>query len=163
MAYAWGIMNKPYSKQPRAASRFRLHKPVRLYGCSLPLVAGPSGTSRVVDGRVQNISSGGLCLLAQKRLKLSELLVGEIAVPGTRASIPTLLQVRWLRKNSFGPGYHAGLRFVLQGSITQALQTSARIADFTATGQVSGAYDSKEISPEGECQSGNGGARRASY
>ena len=75
---------------------------------------GPTGTSRIVDGHVQNISSGGLCLLAQKRLKVSELLVGEIAVPGTRASIPTLLQVRWLSKNSFGPRYRAGLHFMLQ-------------------------------------------------
>ena len=130
-----GIMNKLDPQPVRAAPRFRLQNPVRLHGCTLPLVGGPTGTSRVVDGHVQNISSGGLCLLARKRLKVSELLVGEIAVPGTRASIPTLLQVRWLRKNSFGPRYRAGLHFVLQGGITQALQTSTRIAAPTATGQ----------------------------
>ena len=134
MAYAVGTMNKPDTKELRTAPRFRLQNPVRLYGCTLPLVVGPTGTSRVVDGHVQNISSGGLCLLAQKRLKVSELLVGEIAVPGTRASIPTLLQVRWLRKNSFGPRYCAGLHFMLQAGITQALQTSTRIAGLTATG-----------------------------
>src|ERR1017187_1350855 len=58
-----------------------------------------------------------------------------ITVPGTRASIPTLLQVRWLRKNSVGPRYMAGLQFVLQGSISEALQTSTGITDFRATGE----------------------------
>jgi hypothetical protein len=130
-----GIMNKPDPQPVRAAPRFRLQNPVRLHGCTLPLVGGPTGTSRVVDGHVQNISSGGLCLLVRKRLKVSELLVGEIGVPGTRASIPTLLQVRWLRKGLFGPRYRAGLHFVFQGGITSALRTSTRISDLTATGE----------------------------
>jgi hypothetical protein len=99
------------------------------------VIVGAIGKSRVVDGHVQNISSGGLCLLAQKRLKVSELLVGEIAVPGTRASIPTLLQVRWLSKNSFGPRYRAGMHYVLQAGITQAMQTSTKVPDLTATGE----------------------------
>ena len=71
--------------------------------------------------------------MAQKRLKVSELLVGEIAVPGTRASIPTLLQVRWLRKNPFGPRYRAGLHYVLQAGITEALRASTSIATRTVT------------------------------
>ena len=117
-------MNKRAPKQRRAAPRFLLQNAVRLHGCALPLVGGPAGASRIVDGHVQNISSGGLCLLAQKRLKVSELLVAEIAVPGTRAGIPTLLQVRWLRRNSLGPRYSAGLHFVLQGRVAEALQAS---------------------------------------
>ena len=125
-------MNKPETKQLRAAPRFRLQNPIRLHACTLPLVVGPTGKSRVVDGHVQNISSGGLCLLARKRLKVSELLVGEIAVPGTRASIPTLLQVRWLRKDSVGPRYRAGLHFVLQASIAPAVQAPTKIAGLTA-------------------------------
>ena len=134
MAYGVGTMNKPETKQLRATPRFRLQNSVRLHACTLPLVVGPTGKSRV-DGHVQNISSGGLCLLARQRLKVSELLLGEIAIPGTRVRIPTLLQVRWLRKNSFGPRYSAGLHFVLQGGITQALQMSSSIADLTATGE----------------------------
>jgi hypothetical protein len=128
-------MNKHNGKELRTAPRFSLQDPVRLFGSTLPLLAAPAGLSRIVDGHVQNISSGGLCLLAQKRLKVSELLVGEIAVPGTRASIPTLLQVRWLHKNSFGPRYRAGLHFVLQAGITQALKTSTRSAGPAATGE----------------------------
>ncbi len=145
-----GIMNKPDAKKLRAVPRFRLQNPVRLHGRTLPLVMGSTGTSRVIDGHVQNISSGGLCLLARKRLKVSELLVGEIAVPGTRARIPTLLQVRWLHRNSFGPRYRAGLHFVLQGGFTQALQTSARIAGLTATGEGVRRISPKRISPHGQ-------------
>jgi len=93
-----------------------------MYACTLPLVAGPASESRVIDGHIQNISCTGLCLLARQRLKISELLVGEIGFPGTRASVPTLLQVRWLRKNSFGARYRAGLRFVVQAGIVAALR-----------------------------------------
>ena len=143
-------MNKSETKQLRTDPRFRLQRPLRLHGCTLPIVVGPIGKSRVVDGHIQNISSGGLCLLARQRLKVSELLVGEIAVPGTRASIPTLLQVRWLRKNSFGPRYRAGLQFVLQGGFTQVLQTSTRIAGLTATGEGVRRISPKRISPHGQ-------------
>ncbi len=128
-------MNELETKPVRTAPRFRLQNPVRLHACALPLVVGLTGKSRVVDGHVQNFSSGGLCVLARKRLKVSELLWGEIAVPGTRASIPTLLQVRWLHKNPVGPRYRAGLRFVLQASIAAALQTPTKIPDLTATGE----------------------------
>jgi hypothetical protein len=138
------IMKKSDTQQRRAARRFPLQDPIRLSGRTLPLVVGPTRSSRLVDGHVQNISSGGLCLLAQKRLNVSELLVGEIGVPGTRARIPTLLQVRWLRRNSVGVRYCAGLQFVLRGGITQSLQTSARIAELTATGQ-----GIRRISPKG--------------
>jgi len=85
-----------------------------MYARTLPLVAGLTSESRVIDGYIQNISCTGLCLLARQRLKISELLVGEIGFPGTRASVPTLLQVRWFRKNSSGTRCHAGLHFVVQ-------------------------------------------------
>jgi hypothetical protein len=129
------IMKKSDTQQRRATRRFSLPNPIHLSGRTLPLVVGPTRASRGVSGSVRNISSSGLCLLGQKRLKISELLVVRITVPGTRASIPTLLQVRWLRKNSVGPRYMAGLQFVLQGSISEALQTSTGITDLRATGE----------------------------
>ena len=129
------IMKKSDTQQRRATRRFSLPNPIHLSGRTLPLVVGPTRASRGVSGSVRNISSSGLCLLGQKRLKISELLVVRITVPGTRASIPTLLQVRWLRKNSVGPRYMAGLQFVLQGRISEALQTSTGITDLRATGE----------------------------
>jgi hypothetical protein len=74
-------------------------------------------------------------LLVQKPLKVSELMVGEIAVLGTKATIPTLLQVRWLSKNSFGPRYRAGLHYVLQAGMIRALQASTEGADTAPMGK----------------------------
>ena len=130
-----GMMKKTVTEELRTAQRFHLQDPVRLHGSTLPVIVGASGKSQVVDGQVQNISSGGLCLLVQKSLKVSEVLVGEIAVPGTRASIPTLLQVRWLSKNSFGPRYRVGLHYVLEAGMIQAPHTSIGVADPTPTGK----------------------------
>ena len=127
------MMIKRHTKELRAVPRFNLQNPIRLQGSTLPLVVKASDPSRAVDGHVQNISSGGLCLLAKKRLKVSELLMGEIAVPGTQARIPTLLQVRWLHKSSFGTGYRAGLHFVLQAGMTQALPTPTKLAGLSVT------------------------------
>ena len=135
MAYACGHYEEirhPATTYRSALFPAKSHSPVRAHSAA---VVGPTRASRGVSGSVRNISSSGLCLLGQKRLKISELLVVRITVPGTRASIPTLLQVRWLRKNSVGPRYMAGLQFVLQGSISEALQTSTGITDLRATGE----------------------------
>jgi hypothetical protein len=94
-----------------------------MYARTLPLVAGLPSESRVIDGHIQNISCTGLCLLARQRLKISELLVGEIGFPGTRASVPTLLQVRWFRKNSSGTRCRAGLHFVVHAGINCFITT----------------------------------------
>ncbi len=127
-------MNKPASKELRSAQRFNLQNPVRLFGGTLPRVEKPTGAARAIDGHVQNMSRGGLCLVANKRLKVSELLVGEISIPGTQATIPTLLQVRWLAKNALGPRYRAGLHYILQPGMTEALQASTNIGGLAATG-----------------------------
>lgn len=112
-------------KQPRACPRFSLDHPVRLRACPLPLLPGANSQSRAVEGRIQNISSGGLCVLTRQPLTVSEILWGEIALPGTHASVPTLLQVRWRRRNAHGSGHCAGLRFVLQDGISYSLRTPA--------------------------------------
>ena len=113
------MKTKTKTKDLRATPRFELQKPVRLNGSTLPILVKPTGASRHVEGRIRNISSGGLCLLVENELKVSETLVAEIALPGTRASIPTLLQVRWLRKSPSGGRYRAGLHFVIQAGIAQ--------------------------------------------
>ncbi len=118
-------MNKTNGRERRAEKRFELQDSISLHGWNLPLIAEPTAKTRVVDGKIQNVSSGGLCLLAQGPLKVSEMLVGEIAVPGTQASIPTLLQVRWLRKNPRGKQFSAGLHYVLQSGLAESLQSPA--------------------------------------
>jgi len=127
-------MKRPGPNPRRTAPRFRLKHPVRMRVRTLPLVAGPTSGARGIVGHIQNISPTGLCLLAAQRLRVSELLVGEIGFPGTRASVPTLLQVRWCRKNSSGARYRAGLNFVFQGGMVAALRAPRTAAGRVASG-----------------------------
>jgi len=68
-----------------------------------------------------------MCVLTGQPPKVAELLWGEIALPGTHAGIPTLLQVRWLHKNSHGSRHRVGFRFVLQGGIPDFLSAPSRV------------------------------------
>jgi len=118
-------MTSPKQIQPRAYERFPLETPVQLRACPLPLIARANRQSRCIEAQIQNISSGGMCVLTLHALEVSELLLAEIAVPSTRAGIPTLLQVRWLEKSSNRSPHRAGLGFVLQGGIPDFLRVPA--------------------------------------
>ena len=71
------------------------------------------GTKQAILGRVENISKNGLCVLSKRSMLPSSLVRCEIAVSGTRATIPTLMQVRWVRRNSTNNGYEIGMQFLL--------------------------------------------------
>jgi hypothetical protein len=80
----------------------------------LPSLGVPRGEAKAaVRGRIENISQGGLCLLSKRSIPESSLVRCEIAVPGTRAAIPTLTQVRWTERASTNHGYKIGLQFLL--------------------------------------------------
>jgi hypothetical protein len=66
-----------------------------------------------IRGHVQNISQGGVCLLSKRSLPPSSVVRGEIVVPGTRAAVPTFLQVRWAQQNSAHGEFKIGLQFLL--------------------------------------------------
>jgi hypothetical protein len=113
-----------------------------MYACTLPLVAGVTAEPRVIEGHIQNISRTGLCLLTRQHLKISELLAGEIGFPRTQASVPTLLQVRWFHKNSYGACYRAGLHFVVQTGIVAALRAPGTAVGRGASGRGTGLCES---------------------
>ena len=69
---------------------------------------------KAVIGRVQNVSRGGICLVSPQPMAQSCLVRCEIAVSEIPVSIPTLMQVRWTRKQSLqADTYVTGLQFVL--------------------------------------------------
>ena len=72
---------------------------------------GPEKTA--IRGRLQNVSQGGVCLLTDRSIPASSLVRCEIVVPGTRAAIPTLMQVRWAQKTSTNGRYKIGLQFLM--------------------------------------------------
>ncbi len=66
-----------------------------------------------IYGEVSDISEGGLCLLTVDAANVSEPVRCVIRVPQIPAGIPTLLQVRWARKDGLGPTYRVGLQFLV--------------------------------------------------
>ncbi len=104
------------SKQRRARER-RHHPryvvPCRVKGRQLPPLGFPKARKRIIQGRIENIGGGGLCLLTNDALKVPYLLQCEITIPKTAAAIPTFTQVRWIEKNAKGLTYRVGLQFLL--------------------------------------------------
>ena len=66
-----------------------------------------------VLGRVQNVSKGGICFLSQQPISRSGLLLCEIGVGDVPVAIPSLLQVRWTKKQNLeAESYVSGLKFL---------------------------------------------------
>ncbi len=104
------------SGMQRRARERRHHRrygvPWKLRGRQLAPLGSPKARKSVIQGRIENTSPGGLCLLTDDALKLSYLLQCEICIPSTAAAMPTLTQVRWIQKNAKGFRYSVGLRFL---------------------------------------------------
>lgn len=69
---------------------------------------------KAIAGRVHNVSKGGICLVSPQPMVRSCLVRCEISVSEIPVSIPTLMQVRWTRKQSLqADSYLTGLQFLL--------------------------------------------------
>jgi hypothetical protein len=91
------------------------------FPCSLELRASKlvslgtpqQGPKTIISGRIENVSQSGACLLSDRSIPTSSVVRCEIVVPGTRAAIPTLMQVRWAQKTSTNGRYKIGLQFLM--------------------------------------------------
>lgn len=70
-------------------------------------------SKQIIRGEIQNISSGGLCLLTNQRIKESSLIRGEIILPDVPVGVPSLMQVRWVGQVAKGSRYKVGLQFLV--------------------------------------------------
>jgi c-di-GMP-binding flagellar brake protein YcgR len=61
----------------------------------------------------EDISAGGVAILADQALPANAVLRCEFAVPGSPSVIPTLMQVRWSESVEGERRYKLGLRFLL--------------------------------------------------
>jgi hypothetical protein len=87
---------------------------MELRGTKLTSLGTPQQQPKtVISGRIQNVSQGGACLQSDRPIPVSSLVRCEIVVPGTRAAVPTLMQVRWTQKTSTNGSYKIGLQFLL--------------------------------------------------
>jgi hypothetical protein len=66
-----------------------------------------------VLGRIQNMSKGGICFLSQQPVSRASLLRCEIGMADVPLSVPTLLLVRWTKKQNLeSNSYLSGLQFL---------------------------------------------------
>ena len=101
-------------ERPEQRHQQRFPHSAELRAKKLVSLGTPRGKAwAVIRGRIQNISEGGVCLLSKGSIPEPALVRCEIAVPGTRAVIPTVMQVRWNRRTSLTDGYKIGLQFIV--------------------------------------------------
>ncbi len=80
---------------------------------TMPPVRASHAAPREIQGRIQNVSEGGVCILSSQPLPISTFVFCEIAVPDIPVPIPALMQVRWTAKRGKeAHRYMNGLRFI---------------------------------------------------
>jgi hypothetical protein len=66
------------------------------------------------DGRIQNLSNGGVCVLSTVPLQAAMFLSCSFPVSDAPVSIPALMQVKWtVKRGNKSPSYISGLQFVV--------------------------------------------------
>ena len=74
----------------------------------------PSEPPREFDGRIQNLSNGGACILSSCALPPAVFVCCPLPVCDVPVSVPTLMQVRWTAKRGQkSPNYITGFQFVV--------------------------------------------------
>ncbi len=70
--------------------------------------------ARLLQGRVTNLSRGGICILTSEPVAVSGVVLCELSFPKLPVPIPALLNVRWCEKYSGidGENHLAGLQFL---------------------------------------------------
>jgi hypothetical protein len=66
------------------------------------------------DGRIQNLSDGGACILSSCPLQPSQFVCCNFPVVDSNVTVPALMQVRWTAKRGQkSPNYISGFQFVV--------------------------------------------------
>lgn len=66
------------------------------------------------DGRIHNLSNGGVCILSSIPLQAATFICCSFPVADAPVSIPALMQVRWsVKRGNKSPSYISGLQFVV--------------------------------------------------
>ncbi len=103
-------MKPPGGKERRRGRRYTLASEFK--GRELSLLGAARRHKKILRGEVQNIGNGGLCLLTSQVAKELHFVRGKIVLPGIPAGIPSLMQVRWVRRAAGTPQYCVGLQFL---------------------------------------------------
>src|SRR4051812_3712953 len=72
------------------------------------------GNPRTVFGAAVDVSTGGVCILADGEIDPSSVLACRFQFPGVPVSVPVLMQVRWVAAAAVQVGlFRIGLSFLL--------------------------------------------------
>ena len=104
-------MKRAAERDRRLHARFPQALEVRAR--SMPPVTAAHSTPGEVEGRIQNLSQGGICIMSSQPLPVSNFVFCDISVPDIPVTIPALMQVRWTAKRGREANrYMNGLRFI---------------------------------------------------
>ena len=99
---------------PEKRRHQRLPVSSEIIGHELSLLGLPEETKKIVRGRVEDISQGGICVQTSHPLTVSFPIRGELAFPATPVAVPVILKVQWTQKISpKDHRYRSGLQFLL--------------------------------------------------
>jgi hypothetical protein len=74
----------------------------------------PGEQPREFEGRIQNLSNGGACILSSCSLQPNVFVCCNFPVVDSSVSVPALMQVRWTAKRGQkSPNYVSGFQFVV--------------------------------------------------
>jgi hypothetical protein len=73
----------------------------------------PREQQAILAGHVQDISSGGLCVLSSRPVKNASVVHCELSLPQLPVRIRALMRVRWMKAIPRKAKYRLGLQFLL--------------------------------------------------
>lgn len=104
-------MNKQPSLERRRGERLAFSTEFK--GTRLSPAGVTDASSEMFHGWIQNFSKGGLGLIANCKLNRFEVIRGEVMLPDITMAVPSLVQVRWVKRAAKGSQYHIGLQFLI--------------------------------------------------
>lgn len=104
-------MSQSLDQERRRHERFP--QVLEVHGKSLLSTQTAGALPKEFDGRIQNLSNGGVCILSSFPLQAAMFVSCSFPVPDAPVSIPALMQVRWsVKRGQKSPSYISGLQFV---------------------------------------------------
>ena len=97
-------------QEKRASRRYSVRW--RLEGRGISFMGVAARQKEVLRGQIENLSRGGLCLLAEGPVKNSSVIHCEIFPDHVAAGIPTIMEVRWMQPSAESSRTRIGLRFL---------------------------------------------------
>ncbi len=86
---------------------------LEVQACDVPPLKQKQHAKLPLEGRAQNVSKGGFCLLTNEPVDRASLMLCHIGVSEGAAAIPTLVQVRWTKKRNIQEeSYLTGVQFL---------------------------------------------------